>query len=196
MGNNIDLEVNKEEERKKKKTVLLILCILTIIVALVGATFAYFSAGIDNSNNESITVGATTLEGVTYQASKTITLYDAMPGDHDETKFTITNPNSSAKVRYSLKFIADVNNFSKEDGLGQLLITVSGAGLEQPVVLDFTDSENIKDGIIVSNVELNALESDDYNLRLDFVELGTSQNSNIKKTFAGHIEIVQTIAVQ
>ena len=35
--------------------------------------------------------------------------------------------------------------------------------------------------------DLNPLESDNYNVRVDFVETGKNQDSNTARTFAGHI---------
>lgn len=195
MKQQINLEQKSEEENKKKRMILLILCILTILMGVVGASFAFFSSSLQNYQNESLILNTANLEGATYQSSKTIALKDAFPGDYEETNFTITNPNKTARIRYTLKFVSDINNFSKDDGLGQLLITISGKELENDIVLDFTDKET-KEGIIITDIELNPEQSDDYKLRLDFKDIGVSQNSNIKKTFAGHIEISETIAVQ
>lgn len=191
------LEEVKREEKNKKSLLLMILGILTILFALIGASFAFFSTsvkGVDDA--ESFALGSTTIEGVTYQAKDKIALREAYPGDSAETQFTITNPNSAAVVRYTLKFIADLNEFTAVDGNGQLLITISGGELKSDVVLDFTDGENIKEQLITSNVELKTKESDVYNLKIEFVETEKNQNSNINKTFTGHIEINQSIVVQ
>ncbi len=193
---NIDLEQKTQEENEKKRYVLLLLSALTVIIAIIGASFSYYTSNVNKDRNESIKIGTTTLEDVTYQANKTIKLLDAYPGSHDETVFTITNPNKTAKVRYSLKFVADLNDFTAIDGPGQLLITFSEGKLTEKRVIDFTDSANIKEGLVISNVELNPLESDNYNVRVDFVETGKNQDSNTARTFAGHIEITHSIAVQ
>lgn len=193
---NIDLEQKTQEENEKKRYVLLLLSALTVIIAIIGASFSYYTSNVNKDRNESIKIGTTTLEDVTYQANKTIKLLDAYPGSHDETVFTITNPNKTAKVRYSLKFVADLNDFTAIDGPGQLLITFSEGQLTEKRVIDFTDSANIKEGLVISNVELNPLESDNYNVRVDFVETGKNQDSNTARTFAGHIEITHSIAVQ
>lgn len=191
-----DFEAKKEEEKSKKRVVVLILGIMTILVAVIGASFAYFTSAVNNvKGNQSIVVSTTTLEGVTYQASDTLALIDAFPGDSAETTFTITNPNSSATVRYTLKFVADLNDFSNEEGDGQLLIKISGGEIDGEVVLDFTDSENVKSGIIVSNVQLPSSESDVYKMKLEFAETHQLQNTNQAKNFAGHIEITQSIVV-
>lgn len=192
---NNELTQNNDE-KKRKAIIILILAILTLIVALIGASFAYFTSSVRNVNgNQSFVMSTATIEGATYSSSKNITILDAMPGVSDETVFTITNPNSSATIRYSLKLIADYNNFTNEDGDGQLLITISGGNLKEPIVLDFTDGINKKEEIILSNATLSSSKSDVYNLKVEFVDIGKSQDSNIEKSFIGHIEINQSIAV-
>ena len=192
----IDLEKKSQEENEKKRYALLLLSALTIIIAIIGASFSYYTTNVNKDRNESITIGTTTIEDITYQANKNINLLNAYPGNYDETVFTISNPNKTAKVRYSLKFVADINDFTAVDGPGQLLITFSEGKLTEKRVIDFTDSANVKEGLVISNVELNPLESDNYNVRVDFVETGRNQDSNTARTFAGHIEITHSIAVQ
>lgn len=190
-------EAVQKDEKNKKHIIILILGILTILIALIGASFAYFTKVVNSTKgNQSLVLGTTTLEGVSFKASDNISLINAMPGDKSNTTFTITNPNSSAKVRYSLKMIADLNEFTATNGFNQVLIKITGGDLNEPVVLDFTDGPNVKEGIIVSNVELNAKESDVYNVELEFAETNLSQNENIAKNFAGHIEITQSIVVE
>lgn len=193
---NIDLEQKSKEENEKKRLLLLLLSSITIILAIIGASFAYYTAHVNKDRNESLTIGTTTIEEATYQANKSIKLLDAYPGSHDDMVFTISNPNKTAKIRYTLKFVADTNDFTAIDGPGQLIMTISNSKLTENVVLDFTDGINTKEGLIVSNVELNPEASDDYNIRVDFVETGKNQDSNTARTFAGHIEITQSIAVQ
>lgn len=193
------VQVIKEEEseKDKKRIVVLILAVLTVLVALIGASFAYFTKVVNSTKgNQSIVLGTTTLEGVTFKASDNISLTNALPGDKTSSTFTITNPNSSAKVRYSLKMIADLNEFTARDGVGQVLLKVWGGDLKEPVILDFTDGENVKEGTIITNIELHAKESDAYNIELEFAETNTNQNENISKNFAAHIEITQSIVVE
>ncbi len=194
MDYKLAIEVKNEEEKKKRKAIILVLSTITVLVSLVGASFAYYSANVNNTKgNQSIVLGATVLDGLTFQASGNLKLTDAIPGSSTEEVFTVTNPNSAARVRYSLKIVSDINDFSSEDGLGQLVITMSGdAGSES---VDFTDSESVKEKLMFSDVELAPKESDDYHIKIEFAELGKGQNSNTEKNFVGHIEIIQTIVI-
>lgn len=191
-----EIEVMNEREKNKKRTIILILSIFTILVALVGASFAYFTSIVNNiKGNQSFTLSATELEGLTYKYSDTLSLPDAKPGDSIENTFTVTNPNAGARVRYSMKVVADVNNFTAEEGMGQLLITINGGDLKSPIELDFTDGEGPKELTAFSKMDLNPKESDVYTIKMSFVNTGRLQDSNLNKTFVGHIEISQLIVV-
>ncbi len=194
MDINRQIEERQEEEKSKKKLVILILSITTILVALIGGSFAYLTAVVKTpKGRESIILGTTTLQGVTYKATDNLTLVDALPGDSTNATVTIANPNASARVRYTLKVVADVNDFSKEDGMGQLLVKIKQGDMDE-VVLDFTDKD-IREQYLVTNVELAPQESDTYNVTLEFKELGVNQDTNQTKTFAAHVEITQSIVV-
>lgn len=191
-----EIEVLNEREKDKKRTIILILSIFTILIALVGASFAYFTSIVNNiRGNQSFTLSGTELEGLTYKYSDTLSLADAKPGDKVENTFTVTNPNSGARVRYSMKVVADINNFTAEEGMGQLLITVSGGDLKNPVVLDFTDGEAQKELNVFSKMDLSPKESDVFTIKMEFADIGVLQDSNLNKTFVGHIEISQSIVV-
>lgn len=191
-----ELEFKSEEIRRQKSLLALMLGVVTLLVAIIGASFAYFTTVVNNvKGKQSFVMTTTTIEGVSYQASDNLALFNAIPGEFDENTFTITNPNSAATVRYTLKFVADINEFTAKEGLGQLLVTVSGGDLEEPVVLDFTDGETTTELLITSNVKLEPKQSDVYKMRIDFVETNAVQNSNQSKTFSGHVEIKQSIVV-
>ncbi len=194
MDINKQIEERQEEEKSKKKLVILILSITTILVALIGGSFAYLTAVVKTpKGRESIILGTTTIEGVTYKASDNLTLIDALPGDSTNAIVTITNPNATARVRYTLKVVADVNDFSNEDGNGQLLVKAKRGDMDE-IVLDFTD-KSIPEQYLVTNVELAPNESNTYNMSLEFKELGINQDKNQTKNFAAHIEITQSIVV-
>lgn len=191
-----EIEVMNEREKDKKRTIILILSIFTILIALVGASFAYFTSIVNNiKGNQSFTLSGTELEGLTYKYSDTLSLPDAKPGDKVENTFTVTNPNAGARVRYSMKVVSDINNFTAEEGMGQLLITISGGDLKNPVVLDFTDGEAQKELNVFSKMDLSPKESDVFTIKMEFVDIGKLQDTNMNKTFVGHIEISQSIVV-
>lgn len=183
------------DENGKNKMILLILGVATVLVALIGATFAYFTAVINNVNgDQSVVVTTATVQGVTYTASEPLVLLDAIPGDHAETTFSISNPNASASAEYGLELVIDANNFENTEGDNQLVVTISGGQIVGSKTIDCTDSSTLAKEIeIVSDVTLGPSDTDEYTVRVDFYETQSIQNTNQTKDFAAHIEVTETI---
>lgn len=188
---------NRTEDNGKNKIVLLILGVATVLVALIGATFAYFTSVINKVNgNQSVVLTTQTVQGVTYTASDPLSLVNVIPGASKETTFTIANPNASASAKYSLDFVPDADDFSIEEGTGQLLVTISGGQVTGSKVFDFTDGANATRQSIVSGVTIGAGTSDVYTVKVEFVETQSVQDTNQTKSFAGHIEVTQSIVTE
>lgn len=202
---------NEEMEKAKKKNglIILILGIVTVLIALIGATFAYFSAVITKTNgDQSVTISTLQIDGLIYTAGNIINLENAVPGAHDSTTFKIENPNASVNMTYSLRLVVLKNEFTNEDGDGQLLIKISGGALSDTKTLDLTDGsvfanatevETIPDSNyleIVSNASILADSTDNYTLSVEFVNFPDSaQNTNQGKSFAAYIEVHEAIAI-
>lgn len=193
--------VDEEREKNNKKVMLLIIGVATLLVALIGATFAYFTALINRPNGEqSVAVTTTTVQGVIYTASDPISLENALPGDHAESTFTIYNPNESAVAQYTLVFYPVSNSFTNEavddpnETLdNQLVLTVSGGQLVGTLSHDFTDGSDSSNWTVVEDVSLNAKATDTYNVRIDFFNLDANQDNNQGDHFAGHFDVSQKV---
>ena len=209
-------EVKEEEsEKKKNRAILLIIGIATVLIALIGATFAFFTAQINNVNgDQSVMVTTATVEGVIYTSTDPIVLNHAMPGDSDEGTFTIENPNTTAKAIYTITFVPDFDNFvttptdptdREEDMVGQLILTVEGPGIVGQFRHDFTDGANATPQPVAVDIEIpaNAMGNagHTYTANIEFVEIDKNQNAN-KSTddrsvsFFGHFEVTQKVTSQ
>ena len=203
------MDKTQEKDNKNNRIVLLILGIATVLIALIGATFAYFTSVIRYNNApQSVTLTTVEVQGLEYTASDTLSLVDAIP-DNDKTDtqtFTIYNPNATAVITYSLYLKTDLNEFtvteydSDEDGedeefADQLILTITG-GQTSPVVLDLTDGTDTADKIIVENVRLNGQATDEYTATIKFAEINIPQDNNQGCTFVGHIDVIQKIETQ
>jgi len=139
----------ENENNRNGNTVLLtVIGVATLLVALVGATFAYFSAQINNEQAESVSITTAAPVGLEYLGGEEVVLDNIIPGAKNFTraedgtisdandKFTVTNPaTSSVAQTYDLDLIVDNNdmelagevNGAAKDQPNQLLITVTGA---------------------------------------------------------------------
>lgn len=122
-----------EEKGKNSNTVLLtIIGIATLLIAVVGATFAYFSANVINQSNESLLITSAVVGGLEYSGSSNIDLTGAMPGVSETSSFTISNPstitkdgksyNNSSILSYDLQMVIEENT----------LTTAAEAGVSDP----------------------------------------------------------------
>lgn len=120
--NRIGERIMEKERNNNGNTILLtVIGVATLLVALVGATFAYFSATINNEQAESIILQTATPVGLKYKGG-TLALDNIVPGDSKEGTFTVENParvgetSTPNKVQqtYDLKLIVDKNELTTE----------------------------------------------------------------------------------
>jgi len=117
----------KDENRNGNVVLLTIIGIATLLVALVGATFAYFSATLGKNEQESVIVKTANPVGLNY-AGNTLSILNAIPGDSDDDTFTVENPDASTvKQKYDLVLVVDENTLTSEVNAKQLLITIDGS---------------------------------------------------------------------
>lgn len=100
----------------KKNTVLLtVIAVATLLVAVVGATFAYFSAKV-TENNKTETVIKSAELGITFTGTQEITAESIEPGWSADKVFTVENT-SDYDMTFDINFTKTVNNFSRKDDL-------------------------------------------------------------------------------
>ena len=199
----------KEKDNRNNRIILLILGVATVLIALIGATFAYFTSVIRYNNApQSVTLTTVQVQGLEYTASDTLSLVDAIPNNNktDTQTFTIYNPNATAVITYDMFLKTDLNEFtiteydSDDDGedeefANQLIVTITG-GQSGTVVLDLTDGTNTADKTIVENVRLAGHETDEYTATIKFADINIPQDNNQGCTYVGHIDVVQRIEAQ
>lgn len=160
------------EENKNGNTALLtVIGVATLLVALIGATFAYFSASVSNDNAQQVSVVTVNPIGLTYEG-KSLVLENALPGDStldtdSNAKFYVENPSENVNYQsYDLTFVVDLNSFRMEhiatedeadnvpegtEQPNQLVASISALSTDEdnnPTLLvnsiDFTDGLNLQ----------------------------------------------------
>lgn len=207
MGEERKIE-KKEEKKDNNTTVLTIIAIATLLIALVGATFAYFSAQANNNNNQSVTITTAAPVALEYNSEGAIAITDAQPGAHGEATFTVTNPELSTDGKtpnnttytYDLNLITMVDSFEVDNtitgGTDQLILKVTETATSTPKIGSQGLTFNLTDGAnvpatqeVVKTQEIAPRETQTYTAVLDFVELESKQDSNAAKSYAGHFDI-------
>lgn len=120
------------EERKNGNTVLLtVIGVATLLVALVGATFAYFTATVNTSGNKDIQVQTTQVAGLTMTSTASTVGVPVYPGWVGYQTIDIQATGDAGKAKYKLELNFEDNNSSSATTytalLGDLKYAVCGA---------------------------------------------------------------------
>lgn len=101
---------------EKKNTVLLtVIAVATLLVAVVGATFAYFSATVTEENKTETKLKSAEL-GITFDGTREIVANSIEPGWTDDKEFTVENT-SDYDMTFDINFTNIVNNFAAPNDL-------------------------------------------------------------------------------
>ncbi len=159
------------------------------------ATFAYFTASVQNGTGSSVIVKTAEIGTITFTDGADMSLENAMPGASKQKTFTITaDENSTSSVKYAIKFNITKNDF--DTTLGDLVYSINGvasgakSGSGTPVATVNEGAINQATGAInVGSGTLNPGETHTYTFIIRFKETGSDQNSNQGKEFNGHLEV-------
>ena len=146
----------------KKNTVLLtVIAVATLLVAVVGATFAYFSANVSEVNKTETTLKAAEL-GITFTGTQEITGEGIQPGWTADKVFTVENT-SDYDMTFDINFTKVVNNFSRT------------GDLTYSMVAEYTASNN--DDVTVGTTKVQKVGLDETSVagatKTDFTASGT-----------------------
>lgn len=192
---------------RKNVIFLTVVAIATLLVAVVGATFAYFSTQVQsNVTNEGnkVDVGTAKLDSLPMivfdVTGNKIDMTNAVPGDSKESSFTILN-NSELDLSYNIswKDVVSTFNVADEDYEGtapttqadELKYTVScTATIEGSTPVSKPDiTAPLADGPIASNLVVKAKDTATCKITVNFVETNENQNYNQGRSFTGTINV-------
>lgn len=185
---------------KKNVVFLTVLAIATLLTAVVGTTFAYFTATVTGNDTAKATTVTTATVGVTYTDGSTITESNILPGWTSTKTITVKN-DSSVAVKYSINWASVTNGFVDSTATPT---TGTHAGATE---FFYTYTKNrgaastatampTADGVFVDKVDLASGATDTYVFTFNFANLGIAQNDNQGKTFTATfnttVENIQT----
>jgi len=185
---------------EKKNTVLLtVIAVATLLVAVVGATFAYFSATVKEENKTQTVLKSAEL-GITFTGTQEITAESITPGWTADKVFTVENT-SDYDMTFDINFTEVVNNFARTDDLTYSIAakytastnddyttasTVQMVGLEETGVSSATKSAFTATGKLPVDGEVNGSN----------VVLGTNVTKIVRVFIPAHTtqEFTMTVA--
>lgn len=193
------------ENNKGQSIFLSIVGVATLLVAIIGATFAYFSITVQgNENASSINVTTAVVGDVVFADGPEINGENIYPNWEMTKRFTISNSTVGAtdQIDYVIKLLVTANTLTPvangkfvHDLIGVTTTnsgTLGSVAVNTPVPLTLADrtaggesnpTEQIATG------QLNGVDSHTYDYHIEFVESGGDQNSAQGKAFSGKLQV-------
>lgn len=200
-------------EGKNNTVMLTIIGIATLLIAVVGATFAYFSATLTGTNNEKeYTVRSATV-GTEFNGGADITATGIYPKEEAWGTKTFSIKTTSTKgvsTKYRIALVIDDNDTTADttisDGAGHIkrfqanalsyTLTASEANAATEGIMPTATETQIadpSDDIVFGEATIygnDAVEvTQTYTLSMFFKDTGTDQNANQGAQFKAHISI-------
>ena len=191
-------------DNKGQTIFLSVIGIATLLVAIVGATFAWFSATVNNPDeaSNSVIVRTANLGTVTFSNGAEINVSDVYPGWTSTKQVSITSDNTSTEpVPYKVYLNIANNEFAAAGaatGYMKYWIVAdesNSAGADGILPTIGADSEANSVNIMATSGQVQLLEgsiasagsTQTFTIHFKFPELGTDQNSQQGKTFAAYL---------
>ena len=188
--------MNQEDIQKKQKQVMIYAMLLCIVLA-VGASYAFFTAGMSSETTTTVRADAGTMK-ITYAGGNNINLSGIYPRDAVWATKTITvtgNNKTEADMYYKLTLVVDSNTFSTSDPL-QYELTSTNTSTNGNIIPAISETN-----ITGSSIELgsgNFVKANNakhtYLLKIYYPKKATSQNANQGAAFSAHVEITSAKA--
>ena len=197
------------KDNSKTNTLLLtVIGVATLLVAVIGATFAYFSAQVSGLEGQKEDVIKSATVGTTFIGGTEVTAANIYPKEEawGTKKFSITsNSSTGVTTSYNISLVIDAND--KADGVtpnktfesGALSYTLTGEenGASTPGTLASSDGaitelsagESILLGTATINGNAGKTVTQAYKLKFFFKDTGKDQNANQGAQFKAHIVI-------
>lgn len=179
---------------ERKSTVFLtVIAVLTLLIAVVGATFAYFTVTITGNENATSTIIKTANIKITYTSGDNIYIENAEPGSTGTLTFTVENEGDRA-LDYYVKWSDVVNTFASSEHPEELVysVAVTDGSSNSLYTLNNTIAPSTDGYININSTDPITIApgvTHHYAITLTFMEMNSAQNYNQGKTFSAEADI-------
>jgi hypothetical protein len=200
--------------KENKNLLLSIIAIATLLVSIVGVTFAYFAASVGNTAETNVKVTTSTVDSLVYTTGDPISFsasqqnfYQGAPNLTGSTTSSVTlnaNNTEPATYCYTLDLVINTNTFvyTVNNTTPELKVNITktkAGGNKETILSDYdittkTGTINIPttlNGSVYKN-NITAAKSetttDTFNAEVTLINLGTQQTENEGKNFSGELK--------
>lgn len=184
-------------DNKGQTIFLSVIGIATLLVAIVGATFAWFSATVTTTDgaSNSVIITTATLGTVTFSNGAEINVNNIYPGWSDTKTVSVTSDsNATAAVPYVITLHIAANTFARQGGptnQGYIQYTYTASGNDASNALTtarpITETSGAID-IISGTLPAASSVTHTYVITFTFPELSSDQNSQQGQTFSAWLD--------
>lgn len=174
------------EQKISKNSILTLLIVLlvTVLVAVIGVTYAYFQAEVTKTNVSSMLVEAADLS-ITYNETKNITTTNILPGWSDTKTFKVKNTGERT-VEYNLLWTGVTNTLVNKSYLKYAVVGTGTNAFNTSSAVQFPSSDNS----IASNISIGPNVEHSYTLTITYMnDPDFDQSDDIGKSFGAIIDI-------
>ena len=194
-------EMKEEKTLKGRNVLLAVIAIATLLIAIVGATYAFFTVAITGNDSATSVIVKTATLGIVFNDGDAITLDNLMPGDARLStsfpkEFSVTNT-SSVNMTYSVVWMDVVNTFPVGHDLYYYVTgssSLGGGGSTPGSVAAGTLVPNAGTSTMMATITIYPNETHTYNLYLVFPNTSSNQDAQQGKTFAGKLQVTDASA--
>ena len=183
------------EEIKGQSIFLSIIGIATLLVAIIGATFAWFSISVTGNDNPSdIVITSGNLGQVSFEDGKAIDMKGLMPGSFTTKTFTVSQTDPSATGTISYNIVLNVkSNTLTPNADNQFVHSLKSSGNTNGGTLAIMDAKPVPvESIIIGSGVIEGYEVHTYEYTIGLNNVDANQNAAQGKEFSGYLSVVLT----
>ena len=171
---------------KIKKSYLIL--IISVLILLIGVSFAYFSleiTGNDTAKYNTITTGALKL---TFTDTNALTLDNALPGDSATKTISVKNT-GTIDTSYNIVWKELTNTITNDELVIEATCKRLNSSNTEEGTCESIPQKEVSSNKLKSNISIEPGITHEYTLKLTFIDTGSTQNYNKNKSFNGKLGI-------
>ena len=169
---------------KIKKSYLIL--IISVLILLIGVSFAYFSleiTGNDTAKYNTITTGDLKL---TFTDTNVLTLTDALPGDSATKTISVKNT-GTIDTSYNIVWQELTNTITNDELVIEATCKRLNSSNTEEGTCESISQKAVSSNKLKLNIPIEPGITHEYTLKLTFIDTGSTQNYNKNKSFNGKI---------
>ena len=178
---------------KIKKSYLIL--IISVLILLIGVSFAYFSleiTGNDTAKYNTITTGELKL---TFTDTNVLTLDDALPGDSATKTISVKNT-GTIDTSYNIVWQELTNTITNDELVIEATCKRLNSSNTEEGTCESISQKAVSSNKLKLNIPIEPGITHEYTLKLTFIDTGSTQNYNKNKSFNGKLGIEEYIPTQ